>query len=99
MARTGSRALSYLRVSGQGQIGGDGFPRQREAVERYAKLHGLEVLQEFRDEGVSGTKELEGRVGRVVDRDAGAGRDHDAVPLMAKSKIWWLLRPAAARRR
>ena len=27
-----TRAASYLRVSGRGQIGGDGFPRQRAAI-------------------------------------------------------------------
>jgi hypothetical protein len=33
--------VAYLRVSGKQQVGGDRFPRQREAVERYAKAaHG-----------------------------------------------------------
>jgi DNA invertase Pin-like site-specific DNA recombinase len=51
-----TKALSYLRVSGKGQVEGDGFPRQREAIARYAKTAGVEVVEEFRDEGVSGTK-------------------------------------------
>lgn len=44
---------------------GDGFPRQREreAVERYARLVGYDLVGEYRDEGVSGTKELEDREG------------------------------------
>lgn len=58
-----TKAVSYLRVSGKGQIDGDGFPRQREAIQGYAKRHGLEIVDEYRDEGVSGTRELENREG------------------------------------
>lgn len=54
-------AYAYLRVSGRGQIDGDGFPRQLNAVEQYANSHDLKVKQVFREEGVSGTKELENR--------------------------------------
>jgi hypothetical protein len=32
-----AKAVSYLRVSGKAQIEGDGFPRQRETIARYAK--------------------------------------------------------------
>jgi DNA invertase Pin-like site-specific DNA recombinase len=62
MAST-AKAVSYLRVSGKGQIDGDGFPRQREAIARYAKAAGFELVDEYRDEGVSGTKELDDREG------------------------------------
>jgi DNA invertase Pin-like site-specific DNA recombinase len=58
-----AKAVAYLRVSGKGQVEGDGFPRQRETVERYAKTAGVELVGEYRDEGVSGTKELEDRAG------------------------------------
>lgn len=58
-----TKALSYLRVSGKGQVQGDGFPRQREAITRYAKANGITVADEFRDEGVSGTKDLDDREG------------------------------------
>ncbi|MBA7530030.1 hypothetical protein ES705_22233 [subsurface metagenome] len=57
------KALAYLRVSGKGQIKKDGFPRQREAIRKFAKANNLEVIGEYRDEGVSGTKELEDRQG------------------------------------
>jgi len=57
------QAAAYLRVSGLGQIEGDGFPRQREAVSRYARSNDIEIVAEFRDEGVSGTLELENRAG------------------------------------
>ena len=63
-------ALSYLRVSGRGQVDGDGFPRQREAITAFARANGFEVIEEFRDEGVSGTKELADRPGlaALIDR-------------------------------
>jgi len=58
-----TKAFSYLRVSGKGQIHGDGFPRQHEKITRYAKASHIEVVQEFRDEGVTGTKEALDRPG------------------------------------
>jgi DNA invertase Pin-like site-specific DNA recombinase len=56
-------AFSYLRVSGRGQIRKGGFPRQRDAIAEYAKANRIRILAEFRDEGVSGTKELQDRDG------------------------------------
>ena len=50
-----TKTYSYLRVSGKGQIDGDGFPRQRESVTGYARRNRMEIVTEFRDEGVSGT--------------------------------------------
>lgn len=47
--------FAYLRVSGKGQIKGDGFTRQRDAIQRYAKAHGYEVVRFYKEEGVSGT--------------------------------------------
>jgi DNA invertase Pin-like site-specific DNA recombinase len=63
-------AFSYLRVSGKGQLKGDGFERQRDAVARFARANGYAVVEEFRDEGVSGTKELASRPGlaALIDR-------------------------------
>jgi len=65
-----TQAVSYLRVSGKGQVQGDGFPRQRAAIAAFAKGAKLELVEEFRDEGVSGTTELEGRPGlaALLDR-------------------------------
>jgi DNA invertase Pin-like site-specific DNA recombinase len=45
-----------LRVSGQGQIEGQGFERQLEAIQGYAKGHGYEVVGVYQEEGVSGTQ-------------------------------------------
>ena len=56
-------AYSYLRVSGKGQIEGDGFPRQRQTVQKFAKSNRIEIIKEFRDEGVTGTVETFERKG------------------------------------
>ena len=63
-------AVSYLRVSGKGQIEGDGFDRQRDAIAHFAARNALDIVAEFRDEGVSGTRELANRPGlaAVIDR-------------------------------
>ncbi len=55
------KAYAYLRVSGKGQLEGDGFPRQQEAINKYAKAQGIEIVGVFKELGVSGTKELENR--------------------------------------
>jgi DNA invertase Pin-like site-specific DNA recombinase len=52
-----TKAFAYLRVSGKGQIDGDGFPRQQSAVKSYAAEHGIKIVRVFREEGVSGTVE------------------------------------------
>jgi DNA invertase Pin-like site-specific DNA recombinase len=55
------KAYAYLRVSGRGQIDGDGFERQELAIRKYAKAQGVRVVEWFREEGVSGTKDLDNR--------------------------------------
>jgi len=52
-----TQVFAYLRVSGKGQIDGDGFPRQFGAVREYAKSQGMKIAKVFREEGVSGTVE------------------------------------------
>lgn len=47
MVKTETRVFSYLRVSTAQQIDGDGFPRQREAVQRLAEAKGWTILREF----------------------------------------------------
>ncbi len=66
---TKKTAFSYLRVSGKGQVKGDGFARQRAAVQAYARAHRLRVLEEYQDK-VTGTKELADRAGlaALLDR-------------------------------
>jgi DNA invertase Pin-like site-specific DNA recombinase len=55
------KAYAYVRVSGQGQINGDGFQRQSETIEAYAKSHGFEIVQTYQEEGISGTKDVDAR--------------------------------------
>ncbi|WP_348269420.1 recombinase family protein [Edaphobacter paludis] len=55
------KAFAYLRVSGKGQLDGDGFTRQGQAIERYANVNGITIVETFQEEGVSGTKELDDR--------------------------------------
>ena len=54
-------AYAYLRVSGKGQLDGDGFTRQAQAIEKYASTNGITVCKTFEEQGVSGTKELDDR--------------------------------------
>jgi len=70
-----TQAIAYLRVSGKGQIDGDGFERQREAISGFAASAGFEIVGEFREEGVSGTTELEDRpaLADALARIAGNG--------------------------
>ncbi len=49
------KAFAYLRVSGKGQIEGDGFPRQRAEIQAYAKSNDMKIVRWFEDKGVSGT--------------------------------------------
>ncbi len=51
----------YLRVSGKGQVEGDGFTRQLEACKKYAVANGLRIAKVYREEGVSGTTDWENR--------------------------------------
>ena len=55
------QAFGYIRVSGKGQLGGDGFPRQIQAIQQYAKTNRMEIVEMFREKGVSGKTELEHR--------------------------------------
>ena len=57
------KAFGYLRTSGKGQVGNDGFPRQRDAISRYAKANKVEIVQEFNDEAISGTLDALDRPG------------------------------------
>ena len=52
-----TKAYAYLRVSGKGQVKGDGFPRQLQAIKTYSAQHDIKIVQIFREEGVAGTRE------------------------------------------
>lgn len=55
------KAFAYLRVSSQGQVSGDGFDRQREAIRSYAAAAGIEIAGWYEESGVSGTIETTDR--------------------------------------
>ncbi len=58
-------ALAYYRTSSAANVGADkdSEKRQRAAVEGFAKRAGYSVVDEFRDEAVSGKDPIEGRRG------------------------------------
>jgi DNA invertase Pin-like site-specific DNA recombinase len=51
------KCVAYLRVSGNGQISGDGFPRQFDAIHKFCDANKLTLGRVFREEGVSGSVE------------------------------------------
>jgi DNA invertase Pin-like site-specific DNA recombinase len=51
------KAHGYLRVSGKGQVEGDGFTRQLKAIREYAAAHDIKIVTVYREEGVTGSKE------------------------------------------
>ncbi len=51
------KAHAYLRVSGKGQVEGDGFTRQLKAIREYAAAHEIKIANIYREEGVSGAKD------------------------------------------
>src|SRR5215472_7659853 len=55
------KVFAYLRVSGKGQVSGDGFTRQLEAIKQYAAKHDLRIAQVFQEKGVTGTREWDNR--------------------------------------
>jgi DNA invertase Pin-like site-specific DNA recombinase len=50
------KAFAYVRVSSKGQVEGDGFTRQREAINRFAAASGIEIVAEYAD-AFTGTSE------------------------------------------
>jgi DNA invertase Pin-like site-specific DNA recombinase len=68
------KAYAYLRVSGLGQVEGNGFERQISAILDYAKAHDLEIEKFYREEGISGTSDSAARPAmRALLEDALAG--------------------------
>jgi DNA invertase Pin-like site-specific DNA recombinase len=76
-------AVLYLRCSGESQIEGDSFPRQRASIQKFAKAQGFESVREFRDEGVPGKTELEGRAG--LSECIGYVREHGVSVVLVES--------------
>lgn len=51
------KAFAYLRVSGESQVEGDGFPRQRAAIKKWAEANNVRIVRWFEEKGVSGSTE------------------------------------------
>jgi DNA invertase Pin-like site-specific DNA recombinase len=49
--------FGYIRVSDKSQLDGDGFDRQRDAINAFALTKGWRVIRFFEERGVSGTVE------------------------------------------
>ena len=80
MARTDKSrapALAYLRTSSAANVGADkdSERRQRLAVSGFADRAGFQIVDEFRDEAVSGKDPIEGRPGfaALLERIVGNG--------------------------
>jgi len=58
-----TRAVSYLRCSGESQTTGDTWERQIAKIAEYVGSHDIAVVSEFRDAAVTGKMELENRSG------------------------------------
>jgi len=56
-----THAFAYLRVSGLAQVDGQGFDRQLSAISKYAEDHDIVITGVYREEGVTGNSELDGR--------------------------------------
>lgn len=56
----------YQRVSGAGQLVGDGLGRQLEGTMRYVEDKGLEIVREYVDRGVSAYRGKNRRVGELA---------------------------------
>ena len=59
------KVYACLRVSSRNQVDGDGFDRQREKITKWAAANGASLAGEFREEGISGSNELDGRPAMV----------------------------------
>jgi DNA invertase Pin-like site-specific DNA recombinase len=63
MARNSRKAVAYYRTSSATSVDGDSLPRQQEAVRRYVRAQGIEIVAEFYDAAVSGADPIDARPG------------------------------------
>ena len=65
------RAVGYIRVSTDGQVGEDkfGIDSQKEQILEYAKRNDYEIVEWFIDEGVSGIKENRPAFDKIIYGD------------------------------
>jgi DNA invertase Pin-like site-specific DNA recombinase len=77
MVTTKTKAFAYTRTSSAANVGNDkdSEPRQRQAIDSYAKRAGIEIIETFRDAAVSGVDNVLDRPGfaAMLDQIAGNG--------------------------
>ena len=77
MARKVFNAVAYFRTSSDTNVGADKdtLMRQREAVTKYAKAAGFDLIAEYWDDGVKGADHVDTRPGfaAMLKRIAGNG--------------------------
>jgi hypothetical protein len=71
------RVALYLRVSSEGQRDKETIKTQRAELENYYRLHGLEVVGEYADDGVSDTISLHERPADLTKRLAAKHEECD----------------------
>ena len=87
-----SKVFAYLRVSGKGQLNGNGFDRQLENIESFCKRKGYSIEQIFREQ-VSGTKDeadreqFEAQI--ALEEGDVASADNRAYQAMLKAAALW----------
>ena len=81
------KAYGYLRVSGKGQVQGDGFTRQEKAIRDYAAANGIEVVRVFKEEGVSGTLRDRPTLARVMLHLEENGEDVNAIVIEKMDRL------------
>ena len=69
MTTTPRPAIGYRRVSTEAQLDGLGLPIQSDQITECATSQGLEVLEVFTDEGISGSEGLDTRRGLAAALD------------------------------
>lgn len=55
------KAYGYSRVSGKGQLQGDGFLRQEQAIKELAIAEGFEIVKIYEEKAISGAKDSDER--------------------------------------
>ncbi len=81
---TKRKAVAYLRVSGRGQVDGDGFPRQRDTILRWAKAARIEVVEWYEERGVSGTLSDRPELARLLIE---LEQNHDEAQVVVVEKL------------
>lgn len=81
------RAAIYLRVSTDEQVTGYGLDVQRERCRAQAIAKGWQIVNEFTDEGISGTKDESERPGLAAMLQSANAGEIDAVIVLALDRL------------